>query len=187
MIVEKMLGNQSVIISLDIDNFLFDRLDQIANSDLDLVEINSADTNLLANIKTRYPSLKIGAGGIIDTQQLEQCYQAGVHFASSPGFLASIAQTASVYSMCYFPSVATISEAMAAANIGFKQVRPYPANLTFCNALSKYLPGLNLFPAEIDWNEAELFLNLPAVAAVIIHNPDHKQLNGLARLAQSII
>ncbi|HAT8109329.1 TPA: multidrug DMT transporter permease, partial [Legionella pneumophila] len=60
-------------------------------------------------------------------------------------------------------------------------------NLTFCNALSKYLPGLNLFPAEIDWNEAELFLNLPAVAAVIIHNPDHKQLNGLVRLAQSII
>jgi 2-dehydro-3-deoxyphosphogluconate aldolase/(4S)-4-hydroxy-2-oxoglutarate aldolase len=46
--------------------------------------------------------------------------------------------------------------------------------------LNKCLPGLNLFPAEIEWEEAEHFLNLPAVSAVSIHNPDKKQLNALS-------
>lgn len=187
MIIEKFLGNQSVIVALDADNFLFDRLDQIVDSGFNLVEINSTDVNLLTKIKAQYTTLKIGASGIIDTQQLEQCYQAGIHFASSPGFLPSIAQTASVYSMCYFPGVATISEAMAAMNFGFQQVRPCPANLTFCNMLNKYLPKLSLFPVEIQWNEAEHFLNLPTVAAVVIHNPDKKQLNALTSLTPSLI
>ncbi|KGP64175.1 multidrug DMT transporter permease [Legionella norrlandica] len=187
MIIEKLLGNQSVIIALDIDNFLFDRLDHISDSGFDLVEINSTDANLLAKIKDQYPTLKIGASGIIDTQQLEQCYQAGVLFASSPGFLPPVAQTASVYSMCYFPGVATLSEAMAAIHLGFQQVRPCPANQVFCNMLNKYLPKLSLFPTEIEWNEAEHYLNIPTVAAVVIHNPDKKQLNALANLAHSII
>ena len=48
MILDKLLGNQSVIISLDVDNFLFERLQQIQEAGFDLVEINSTDQNLLA-------------------------------------------------------------------------------------------------------------------------------------------
>lgn len=180
MMIDKLLSNQSVIVSLDVDNFLFERLQQIADAGLTLVEINSTDQSLLSQVIAQCPTIKIGAGGIIDTQQLENCYQAGVHFASSPGFLPAIAQTANVYSMNYLPGVATISEAMAAISLGYKQVRPFPANLPFCTLLNKCLPNLNLFPAEIEWDEAEHFLNLPAVAAVSIHNPDKKQLHALS-------
>ena len=59
-------------------------------------------------------------------------------------------------------------------------VRPFPADLAFCTVLNKCLPDLRLFPAEIEWEEAEHFLNLPAVAAVSIHNPDKKQLTALS-------
>ena len=180
MIIDKLLSNQSIIVSLDVDNFLFERLQQIIEAGFTLVEINSTDTNLLSQIITQCPNIKVGAGGIINTAQLERCYQAGVHFASSPGFLPAIAQTASVYSMNYLPGVATISEAMAAMSIGYKQVRPFPASLAFCTVLNKCLPDLNLFPAEIEWDEAEHFLNLPAVTAVSIHNPDKKQLTALS-------
>ncbi|MCL9684421.1 bifunctional 4-hydroxy-2-oxoglutarate aldolase/2-dehydro-3-deoxy-phosphogluconate aldolase [Legionella maioricensis] len=180
MIIDKFLGNQSIIVSLDVDNFLFQRLEQIIEAGITLVEINSTEKKLLSQIMKQYPNIKIGAGGIIDTQQLENCYQAGVHFASSPGLLPAIAQTANVYSMNYLPGVATISEAMMAMSLGYQQVRPFPANLAFCTLLNKCLPNLNLFPAEIEWEEAEHFLNLPAVAAVSIHNPDKKQLNALA-------
>jgi 2-dehydro-3-deoxyphosphogluconate aldolase/(4S)-4-hydroxy-2-oxoglutarate aldolase len=180
MSIDKLLGNQSVIVSLDVDNFLFQRLEQITEAGFNLIEINSTDPKLLAQILAQCPNIKIGAGGIIDTQQLENCYQAGVHFASSPGFLPAIAHTANVYSMNYLPGVATISEAMAAMSLGYQQVRPFPANLAFCTVLNKCLPGLNLFPAEIEWEEAEHFLNLPAVSAVSIHNPDKKQLNALS-------
>jgi 2-dehydro-3-deoxyphosphogluconate aldolase/(4S)-4-hydroxy-2-oxoglutarate aldolase len=112
MSIDKLLGNQSVIVSLDVDNFLFQRLEQITEAGFNLIEINSTDPKLLAQILAQCPNIKIGAGGIIDTQQLENCYQAGVHFASSPGFLPAIAHTANVYSMNYLPGVATISEAM---------------------------------------------------------------------------
>ena len=180
MIIDKFLGNQSIIVSLDVDNFLFQRLEQIIEAGFTLIEINSVEQTLLSQIMKQYPNIKIGAGGIIDTQQLENCYQAGVHFASSPGFLPAIAQTAHVYSMNYLPGVATISEAMAAMSLGYQQVRPFPANLAFCTLLNKCLPNLNLFPAEIEWEEAEHFLNLPVVAAVSIHNPDKKQLAALS-------
>lgn len=180
MIIDKLLSNQSIIVSLDVDNLLFERLQQIIEAGFSLVEINSTEEQLLAQVIKQFPNIKIGAGGIITTQQLEQCYQAGVHFASSPGFLPSIAQTASIYSMNYLPGVATISEAMAAMSIGYSQVRPFPANLAFCTLLNKCLPALHLYPAEIEWDEAEHFLNLPAVSAISIHNPDKKQLTALS-------
>lgn len=180
MLLDQLLGNQSVIISLDVDNLLFEKLAQITRAGFNLVEINSTDSKTLEQSIKEFPDIKIGASGIITTQQLENCYQAGVHFASSPGYLPSIAQTANVYSMNYLPGVATISEAMAAINLGYQQVRPFPASLAFCTLLNRCLQGLNLFPAEIEWDEVEHFLNLPAIAAVSIHNPDLKQLNALS-------
>ena len=184
MIIDKLLSNQSIIVSLDVDGALFERIEQIKEVGFNIIEINSSDSQLLSQIMLKYPSLKIGAGGIINTEQLENCYQAGVHFVSSPGFLPAIAQTAIVYSINYLPGVATVSEAMAAINIGYQQVRPLPAQLAFCEVLNKYLPTLQLFPADIEWDTAELFLNLPSVAAVSISNPDKKQLSAL--LATSI-
>jgi 2-dehydro-3-deoxyphosphogluconate aldolase/(4S)-4-hydroxy-2-oxoglutarate aldolase len=180
MILDTLLGNQSVIIGLDVDNLLSERLEQIAEMGFSLVEINSTDQLLLTKIVTQYPSIKIGAGGIIDVQQLENCYHAGVHFATSPGFLPSIAQTANIYSLNYLPGVATVSEAMAAMSFGYTHVRPFPANLAFCNVLNKCLPHLKLLPGEIELEEAEYFLNLPEVAAVGINNPNKKQLTLLA-------
>ncbi len=180
MSIDKFLGNQSIIVTLDVDNFLFQRLEQVIEAGFSLIEINTTEQKLLSQIIKQYPSVKIGAGGIIDTQQLENCYKANVHFASSPGFLPAIAQTANVYSMNYIPGVATISEAMSAMSLGYEKVRPFPADLTFCSLLNKCLPSLSLFPAEIEWEEAEHFLNLPAVAAVSILNPDKKQLAALS-------
>jgi 2-dehydro-3-deoxyphosphogluconate aldolase/(4S)-4-hydroxy-2-oxoglutarate aldolase len=180
MAIEKLLNNQPVIISLDVDNLLFDRLQQVAQAGFNIVEINSRDKDLLSKAISRCPELKIGASGIISTEQLEQCYSAGVHFASSPGFLPAIAQTALIYSISYLPGVATISEAMAAMHLGYHHVRPYPARLDFCTILNRTLPNMSLFPAEVEMEEAEHFLNLPSVTAVSIHSPNKKQLGILA-------
>lgn len=180
MFIDKLLNNQTIIVSLDVDDLLFDRLQQIIEAGFTLVEINSTDEKLLTQVIRQFPNLKVGASGIITLEQLEQCYQAGVHFASSPGFLPALAQTANIYSMNYLPGVATISEAMAAMSLGYTQIRPFPAILSFCSLLNRCLPNLHLYPTEIEWDEAEHFLNLPAVSAVTIHNPDKKQLNALS-------
>lgn len=180
MTLDQLLGHQSVIISLDVDNFLFDRLEQISNLGFSVVEINSTDTKLLSTILSQCPTLSIGASGIINTEQLEECYKIGIHFVTSPGFLASIAQTATIYSIPYIPGIATISEAMSAISIGYHHLRPYPASLSFCSLLNKCLPNLKLFPAEVEWDEAEHFLNLPSISAIGINNPDKKQLKALS-------
>ncbi|WP_133127124.1 bifunctional 4-hydroxy-2-oxoglutarate aldolase/2-dehydro-3-deoxy-phosphogluconate aldolase [Legionella nagasakiensis] len=176
MIIDKLAGNQSIIITLDVDGLLYDKLRHITEAGFSVVEINSVDSALLTTVLHDFPNLRIGAGNIIDTQQLENCHQAGVDFVTSPGFMPAIAQTANVYSINYLPGVATLSEAMHAMSLGCHHVRPYPASLTFCTLLNKCLPLLRLFPAEIEWEEAEHFFNLPAVAAVSILNPESKQL-----------
>lgn len=177
---DKLFSNQSIIITLDVDALLFNRLKQIAAAGIAVAEVNTADQSLITTIVQEFPSLRIGAGNIINTQQLENCYQAGAHFVTSPGFLPAIAQTASIYSINYLPGIATVSEAMQVMALGCHQARPYPASLSFCALLNKCLPMLRLFPAEIEADEAEHYLSLPAVAAVSILNPEKKQLQALS-------
>jgi 2-dehydro-3-deoxyphosphogluconate aldolase/(4S)-4-hydroxy-2-oxoglutarate aldolase len=184
MMMDKLIGTQSIIITLDVDAFLFDKLQQIVNAGFSVVEINCVEEALLQKVLNSFPSLRIGAGNIVTTQQLEICYQAGVHFVTSPGFLPAIAQTAAIYSINYIPGIATISEAMQAISVGCQHARPFPASLSFCTLLNKYLPLLRLFPAEVEWDEVEHFLNLPAVAAVSIINPELKQLCALKNVSE---
>ncbi len=73
-----------------------------------------------------------------------------------------------------------LSEAMQAAALGCQHVRPFPAHLTFCTLLSKYLPLLRLYPAEVESDEIDHFLTLPAVAGVSVINPEIKQLLNLS-------
>jgi 2-dehydro-3-deoxyphosphogluconate aldolase/(4S)-4-hydroxy-2-oxoglutarate aldolase len=170
----------SIIVSLDIDDFLFDKLQELVEAQFYTVELNSIDQNLLSSALHHFPMLRIGTGNILTTQHLEDCHKAGAHFITSPGFLPSITQTANLYSINYLPGVATLSEAMQASALGCQHVRPFPANLEFCTLVNKYLPLLRLFPAEVNTDEVELFLKLPAVAAVSIANPsieDIKHLN----------
>lgn len=174
--MDKLVHGQSIIITLDVDAQLYDKLQHISQHGYRVVEVNCADPAILSGILGDFPGLRIGVGNIIDTQQLEDCYQAGASFITSPGFLPALAHTANIYSINYIPGVATLSEAMQAMASGCKQVRPFPATTAFCTALSKSLPLLRLFPAEIAWDEAEHFFNLPSVAAVSILNPDVKQL-----------
>jgi 2-dehydro-3-deoxyphosphogluconate aldolase/(4S)-4-hydroxy-2-oxoglutarate aldolase len=176
MAIDHFIGTQSMIITLDVDAYLFDKMKQISQLGFAVVELNTFDTDLLTNAITDFPMLRIGAGNIITPDQLEKCYQANVHFASSPGFMPSIAQTATIYSMNYLPGIATMSDAMLANSLGCHHVRPFPASLSFCSLLNKYFPLMRLYPAEVEWEETEHFLNLPSVAAVSIINPDVKQL-----------
>ncbi len=180
---DKLSSMQSVIMTFDVDAFLFDKLKHVVQAGFSMVEINASELALFKKVLTDFPSLRVGAGNVTNSQQLEDCHQAGVHFVTSPGFLPTLAQTASMFSMNYLPSVATVSEAMAAMELGCHHVRVLPANLNLCTLLNKSLPLLRLFPAEIEWDYAEHFLNLPAVAAVSILNPETTQLKQIKEMA----
>lgn len=180
MLNDKLFTSHSIIISLDADSYLFEKLNQINCNEFPVVEINTYEPEILKKVIRDYPSLRVGAGNIINPQQLEASYEAGIHFASSPGFLPAIAQTASIYSINYIPGITTLSEAMQVLALGYYQAKPYPADLTFCNLLNKHLPRLRLFPADIEVNKVESYLNLPSVAAITLNNPEINQLETLS-------
>ena len=173
--MDQIMGTQAMIIALDVDETLFDRLEHVLQCGFSVVEINGVNSTTLVQILATFPTLRVGAGNVISTQQLEDAYQAGAHFVTSPGFVQALAQTAQIYSVNYLPGVATLSEAMQAFSLGCHEIRPFPATVSFCRLLNKYLPLLRLFPAEIGWAEAEQFLKLSTVAGISILNPEIKQ------------
>ncbi|MBA4697604.1 MAG: multidrug DMT transporter permease [Legionella sp.] len=180
MAIERFFDNQNVILTFDADAFLFDKLELITKQGFSLVEINTSEKTLLERVIQDFPTLRIGAGNVINIQQLEHCYAAGVHFVSSPGFLPALAQTAAVYGINYLPGVATLSEAMHVLSLGYHQVRPYPASLAFCTLLDKCIPTLRLFPADVELDKKEAYLHLSSVAAVTVDNPTATTLQTLS-------
>jgi 2-dehydro-3-deoxyphosphogluconate aldolase/(4S)-4-hydroxy-2-oxoglutarate aldolase len=176
MKIDSIFNSQSIIITLDVNLLLFDQIEHLAQSGYSVVEINNIDTFMLERALTKFSDLTIGVGNVIHAQQLENAYQVGAHFATSPGILPALVQMAQIYSINYIPGVSTLSEAMLASELNCHHVRPFPATLSFCTLLNKYLPLLHLFPAEIEWHEARNFLKLPAVTAVSLINPEMRVL-----------
>lgn len=171
--------NNQVIVSLDSDRYLIDRLTELEKAGLYFVEINNLAPAQLEELKTRFPKLKFGVGNIKTLQALEDAYQAGAAFASSPGFHPTLAQTALIYSFPYLPGVATLSEALGALNLGYQLVRTYPATLAFCTLLNRCIPELQQIPAEIEGDELDAYLTIPSVKMVSLLNPEKHLLSQL--------
>src|SRR3990167_2306473 len=125
--MKNYLIHNQFIVTLDVDKNLFKRLRLLAQTSVNVVEINTSDIALLQTIMTEFKQLHIGVGNITNIQQLEACYQAGVSFASSLGFSHNLAKTALVYSMEYLPGISTMSDAMQLMDIGYTQAKNYPA------------------------------------------------------------
>ncbi|WP_367605941.1 bifunctional 4-hydroxy-2-oxoglutarate aldolase/2-dehydro-3-deoxy-phosphogluconate aldolase [Legionella sp. W05-934-2] len=174
-----LYSNESIIVSLVADDLLESRIEHALQAGFRRIEVQSHDMSRLKAIKEKFGDIILGAGLVITTQQLEDSYLAQVDFVTSPGFLPSLVQTASIYSIDYLPGVATVSEAMQIFALGCKKVRPLPASLSFCQTLSHYLPELKQIPADIDWDIAEQYLAIPSVISVSICNPENEHLKAM--------
>ena len=185
--MEHLIESDSIIITLDVNNSLFEQLKQIKQAGLSVVELNQIEPDILADALDAYPSLRLGVGNILNAEQLEGAHKAGAHFTSSLGLIPELVQTASVYGFHYLPGVATFSEAMQAVSLGCQHVKPFPATLAFCTHLNKYLPELRLFPAEITEREAQALLKLPTVAAASVIHPNLDKLKALKQAGVQLI
>jgi 2-dehydro-3-deoxyphosphogluconate aldolase / (4S)-4-hydroxy-2-oxoglutarate aldolase len=160
---DKLLSNNPVtIISVDLET----PLQPVFEAGYTLVEIPTTEPQHLQKIIQAWPQLTIGAGNILNAQELENAYQAGVHFATSPGFLPSIAQTANIYGMHYLPGINTITDAMQVLHLGYQYAR-VPSDLEFCKRLSQLIPFLKLIPGEVPRERVEAFLKLGNVLGVM--------------------
>jgi 2-dehydro-3-deoxyphosphogluconate aldolase/(4S)-4-hydroxy-2-oxoglutarate aldolase len=173
---QDLFGKQPLIISLNLNSETDHKIANLTAAGLTAIELLDCSATYLAHLRALYPHLKIGYGGITSVDELEKAHQLQVDFMSTPGFMPSILKTASLYSMRLIPGIASIGEAMQAAELGFDDLRPCPGDLNLCRQLNQYMPQVKLYPMNIQWDLIEQFLDLPSVAAVGLTNPDPLQI-----------
>jgi len=107
---------------------------------LPVLEVTLRTPAALACIEqiARVEGAVVGAGSVLTAAQLEQVAAAGVRFAVSPGFSATLVERAPVP---FLPGVATASEAMAALACGCRFAKLFPAEVLGGVALLRALQG----------------------------------------------
>jgi 2-dehydro-3-deoxyphosphogluconate aldolase / (4S)-4-hydroxy-2-oxoglutarate aldolase len=117
------------------------------------------------------PDAIVGAGTVLSASQVEEARSAGSRFLVSPGSTLKLAEAAAHAQVSLLPGVATASEAMAMAELGFHILKFFPAEpaggVAYLKSLSAPLPHLVFCPTGgIDEAKAKSYLALPNVVCV---------------------
>ncbi|AVJ17990.1 bifunctional 4-hydroxy-2-oxoglutarate aldolase/2-dehydro-3-deoxy-phosphogluconate aldolase [Serratia rhizosphaerae] len=78
-------------------------------------------------IANEVPEAIIGAGTVINPQQLQAVTEAGAQFAISPGLTADLLQAATAGSIPLIPGISTVSELMLGMDYGLREFKFFPA------------------------------------------------------------
>lgn len=113
----------------------------------------------------------VGAGTVLNPQDLRAVEQAGARFAISPGLSPGMLTAADNSSLPYLPGAATASEAMTLLERGYRLQKFFPAapagGADLLRALAGPLPAIRFCPTGgIDAANAESYLRLPNVICV---------------------
>lgn len=131
--------------------------------------------------KEAAPGMVVGAGTILDANDLDAAVTAGSDFIVSPGFDAGLLDALSKCPVPPLPGVATAGEAIAARNAGISRVKLFPASLVGGAPMIKALGGpiqdLSFMPTGgVTVDNMGDYLSLPNVYAVggtWIAKPEH--------------
>lgn len=122
---------------------------------------------ILSEVKEAMP----GVGTVTRAAQMAEAKRAGALFAVSPGCTPRLAAAARERAMAFLPGIATVSEALQAAESGFEHLKFFPASAAggpgFLRAVAQPLPDLLFCPTGgIDAASAPGYLALPNVICV---------------------
>lgn len=148
-------------------------------------------------IHDEVPEAVVGVGTVRTPAQLDAALRAGARFGVSPGLTEDLARAASTAGIPFLPGVATASEAMRAAELGFGALKLFPAEAAGGAALLKSwlgpLPDLMFCPTGgVHARNMASYLALPNVRCVggswltppaAVRDHDWRAITGLARQA----
>lgn len=122
-------------------------------------------------IHDQVPDAVVGVGTVRTPDQLDAALRAGASFGVSPGLTEDLARAAGTSGVPFLPGVATASEAMRAAELGFGALKLFPAEAVGGAALLKSwfgpLPDLTFCPTGgIHAGNMGAYLALPNVRCV---------------------
>ncbi|TDC07509.1 bifunctional 4-hydroxy-2-oxoglutarate aldolase/2-dehydro-3-deoxy-phosphogluconate aldolase [Nonomuraea longispora] len=125
----------------------------------------------IARIAAEVPEATVGAGTIRTSADISASVAAGARFLVSPGTTLSLVEALDASGIPYLPGAATVSEAMALAERGVKELKFFPAEaaggVPYVKALSGPLPDVRFCPTGgIRADTAAGYLALPNVGCV---------------------
>ena len=92
----------------------------------------------------------VGLGTLTQPEQFAQAREAGARFVVSPGLTGRLAEAAQAADLPYLPGIATVSEAIAAMEQGFRELKFFPAvrngGAAALKGLAALLPGIRFCP-----------------------------------------
>jgi len=140
---------------------------------LPILEVTLRTDTALDAIKAmaRVPGATVGAGTVLNAQDLERAKQAGAEFAVSPGSTDALLSASEATDMPLLPGAATASEAMHLLDRGYGVQKFFPASAAggapMLKALSGPLPQIQFCPTGgIGLDTAPDYLGLPNVLCV---------------------
>ncbi|MDO5073254.1 MAG: bifunctional 4-hydroxy-2-oxoglutarate aldolase/2-dehydro-3-deoxy-phosphogluconate aldolase [Neisseria animaloris] len=151
-------------------------------------------------IKKEVPNAIVGAGTVINGEQLKAVEDAGAVFAISPGFNLNFAKATQQSSIAVIPGIATPGELMLALEHGIDTMKLFPAEVVggknMLKALYGPFPQVKFCPTGgISLETAPDYLKLPNVLCVggswltpknAVQNKDWATITRLAKEAAAL-
>jgi len=86
-----------------------------------------AAEEIIKQASAKFPELVIGAGTILNVDDLHRAFNAGAKFAVAPGFNPTVVKAAVENGYAFFPGTATPSEVEQAMELGCRMLKFFPA------------------------------------------------------------
>lgn len=146
----------------------------LVDGGLDVLEITLRTPAAIEAMRTMVeacPTALVGAGTVRTPEQATAAMRAGAQFLVSPGMTPALAEAAERWPAPWLPGVATVSEAMALHDLGYRVVKLFPAEavggLAWVKAVAAPLAGLQFCPTGgIHAANARAWLAEPNVVCV---------------------
>lgn len=143
---------------------------------LDIMEITfrtPAAAESIRRIASRFPEILLGAGTLLDNDQVNRARDAGAVFGLAPGLNPDIIAAARGVGLEFSPGVMTPSEVEQALSLGCKLLKFFPAEVAGGVGMLKALAGpyghtgLKFIPTGgVSSGNLADYLKLPVVAAI---------------------
>jgi 2-dehydro-3-deoxyphosphogluconate aldolase/(4S)-4-hydroxy-2-oxoglutarate aldolase len=143
---------------------------------LDIMEITfrtAAAEESIKRIAARFPEILLGAGTLLDTDQVKRAKDAGAVFGLAPGLNPRTISAAKEIGLQFSPGVMTPSDVEQALALGCKLLKFFPAEVAGGVNMLKALAGpyghtgLRFIPTGgVSSGNLAAYLKLPIVAAI---------------------
>ncbi|UAA40423.1 bifunctional 4-hydroxy-2-oxoglutarate aldolase/2-dehydro-3-deoxy-phosphogluconate aldolase [Paraneptunicella aestuarii] len=127
--------------------------------------------DVISVIAREVPEAIVGAGTVINAEQLKQVQEAGAQFAISPGMTKELLQAGNTGDIALIPGISSISELMSGIDLGYDHFKFFPAEssggVKAIKSIGGPFPNVVFCPTGgIDANNYLDYLALPNIRCV---------------------